>query len=377
MELSRNWKVLKAQNQGSGVKPISLADGELKEEARQTKRHRQRNRRKRNKENVRQGSRQTGGSTSSSGHQEKRSRRSESVNKATITPKGVLDGVPSGSDVQKRIDPDSFDAQLDADEFMHEFVDGLVQKSMRRSNGRSSPQVALEPDTNSQVSVQGSTKRLLRRPVEDSETEILSFLQRPMPVRITESFPLRFSSLPPPLPNPNSTNVGKFAAMDCEFVGIGPNGTRSELARVSIVNFNGFTILDEYVMPYHKVTNWRTWVSGITPDCMTNAIQFDEARERVVGILKGKILVGHAVYHDLQSLHLKHPYNSIRDTANHIPYKEAFADGKTPSLRLLAKKLLNLDIQGGEHSSVEDAKATMMVYRCDRDEFERRATGRR
>lgn len=36
--------------------------------------------------------------------------------------------------------------------------------------------------------------------------------------------------------------------------------------------------------------------------------------------------------------------------------------GSTPSLKRLAKELLNIDIQSGEHSSVEDARAAMQLY---------------
>ncbi|KAH9640133.1 hypothetical protein HF086_002793 [Spodoptera exigua] len=34
----------------------------------------------------------------------------------------------------------------------------------------------------------------------------------------------------------------------------------------------------------------------------------------------------------------------------------------TPSLKRLAKEILGIDIQSGEHSSVEDARAAMQLY---------------
>ena len=37
------------------------------------------------------------------------------------------------------------------------------------------------------------------------------------------------------------------------------------LARVSIVNYNGHTIYDKFVRPIDRVTDYRTWVSGVTP----------------------------------------------------------------------------------------------------------------
>ena len=43
--------------------------------------------------------------------------------------------------------------------------------------------------------------------------------------------------------------LGKFVAMDCEMVGVGEDGGRSVLARVSIVNFHGQVLMDRYVKP--------------------------------------------------------------------------------------------------------------------------------
>jgi RNA exonuclease 4 len=60
------------------------------------------------------------------------------------------------------------------------------------------------------------------------------------------------------------SRIGKFVAIDCEMVGVGPGGIDSALARVSIVNYHGVVLLDKYVKPGEKVTDLRTKVSGIT-----------------------------------------------------------------------------------------------------------------
>jgi len=49
--------------------------------------------------------------------------------------------------------------------------------------------------------------------------------------------------------------------IDCEMVGT--EGNRSSLARASIVNYNGIVIYDKYVRPNDRITDYRTWVSGI------------------------------------------------------------------------------------------------------------------
>ena len=46
------------------------------------------------------------------------------------------------------------------------------------------------------------------------------------------------------------------------------------LARVSIVNYNGHIVYDKYVKPRGNITNYRTWVSGITPYHLKTAIPF-------------------------------------------------------------------------------------------------------
>lgn len=56
---------------------------------------------------------------------------------------------------------------------------------------------------------------------------------------------------------------GKFLALDCEMVGVGEAGQESSLARVSLINYHGFVILDEFVKQKERVTDWRTEWSGI------------------------------------------------------------------------------------------------------------------
>lgn len=168
-----------------------------------------------------------------------------------------------------------------------------------------------------------------------------------------------------------SKEIGKYIAMDCEFVGVGPEGKESALARISIVNYFGHVVFDEFVKPREKVVEWRTWVSGIKPEHMKNAITFKEAQEKTADILEGRILVGHALKHDLEALMLSHPKSLLRDTSRHLPFRKLYAKGKTPSLKKLTKEVLKISIQEGEHSSVEDARATMLLYKKEKTEFEK------
>lgn len=60
--------------------------------------------------------------------------------------------------------------------------------------------------------------------------------------------------------------VTRAVAMDCEMVGVGPEGEESILARCSMVNQFGKCIYDKFVRPTERVTDYRTAVSGIRPD---------------------------------------------------------------------------------------------------------------
>ena len=64
--------------------------------------------------------------------------------------------------------------------------------------------------------------------------------------------------------------IGRYVAIDCEMVGVGLDGIESALARVTIVNYYGVIILDKYVRPMERVTDFRTEVSGITPKLLIN-----------------------------------------------------------------------------------------------------------
>ncbi|XP_039965862.1 RNA exonuclease 4 [Bactrocera tryoni] len=163
----------------------------------------------------------------------------------------------------------------------------------------------------------------------------------------------------------------KYVAIDCEMVGVGHNGQDDMLARVSIVNKQGEVLLDKFVKPWIKVTDYRTSVSGIRPKDIENGEDFHLVQDEVVELLQGKILVGHAIRNDLAVLHIKHPYKNIRDTARYKPLCRLVSNGRTPSLKLLSQAILGMEIQIGEHNSVEDARAAMKIYNCLSGDWEK------
>ncbi|KAL9127349.1 MAG: hypothetical protein Q9217_003763 [Psora testacea] len=169
----------------------------------------------------------------------------------------------------------------------------------------------------------------------------------------------------------SAAEAGKYVAIDCEMVGVGPDPDReSALARVSMVDYHGRQLYDSFVQPKELVTDYRTHVSGITPQLLRSARTLGVVQADVAKLLNGKVLVGHALRNDLHALLLGHPQRDIRDTSRHPAFR-LLAGGRTPSLKRLAKEVLGVDIQGGEHSSIEDARAAMLLFRREKEGFER------
>uniref|UniRef100_A0A8C6WU36 RNA exonuclease 4 n=1 Tax=Neogobius melanostomus TaxID=47308 RepID=A0A8C6WU36_9GOBI len=161
----------------------------------------------------------------------------------------------------------------------------------------------------------------------------------------------------------------KAVAIDCEMVGVGYDGEDSILARVSLVNLFGKCIYDKYVKPTEKVTDYRTHVSGIRPEDIRDGEDINTVRKEVAEILQGRIVVGHAIHNDLKILLLDHPKKKIRDTQKYEPFRK-IAKSKRPALRVLCREVLNVKVQQGEHSSVQDAQATMRLYTTVKKQWE-------
>ena len=174
----------------------------------------------------------------------------------------------------------------------------------------------------------------------------------------------------------------QYMALDCEMVGIGPEGKQSALARVSITNWNGETVLDTFVQVPDRVTDFRTYVSGVRAKDIqksknSNAMELHACRKKVADIIHQKILIGHSLKNDFDALMLGHPKHLIRDTARYKPFMRASGRNggklRPRKLRDLVKEHVGLIIQkeGEAHTSVEDAQATMELYKSVRQQWEK------
>ncbi|XP_048886626.1 apoptosis-enhancing nuclease [Brienomyrus brachyistius] len=186
------------------------------------------------------------------------------------------------------------------------------------------------------------------------------------------------SAASPPVSGRNSpcpcANPAKVVAIDCEMVGTGPGGRFSEVARCSTVNYHGEVLYDKYIQPLRPVVNYRTRWSGISQQHLVNAVPFDRAQREILQLLKGKVVVGHALHNDFRALGFVPPRHLIRDTSRSRELRRLcdFPLRGSVSLKNLAKTLLHRKIQTSRqgHCSVEDAIAAMDLYKLVETQWE-------
>lgn len=167
-----------------------------------------------------------------------------------------------------------------------------------------------------------------------------------------------------------------YFALDCQMVGVGPEGLDSALARVSIVNWDGKIVLDTYVQVSEPVTDYRTFETGITEEHINSdrAMPIEEVQNLVSILLTGKILIGHALENDLKALCLSHPWTDIRDTAKYVPFMTKidqpsvlnlrdFPQFRPRKLNELVSEKLGIEIQTA-------GMAAMALYKSVRSEWE-------
>lgn len=77
---------------------------------------------------------------------------------------------------------------------------------------------------------------------------------------------------------PYLARVTPILALDCEMV---ETEAGDAVGRVSIVNYNGKTVYDKFVRPEKKIVDYRSHVSGITPEALKKGISFAQCKSEV------------------------------------------------------------------------------------------------
>ncbi|KAK3036312.1 hypothetical protein RJ639_031284 [Escallonia herrerae] len=135
------------------------------------------------------------------------------------------------------------------------------------------------------------------------------------------------------------------------------------MAQHANVNKWGNVVYDEHVRPVDRVVDFRTDISGIRLRDLRR--DFCVVQKELI---KGRILVGHALRNDLKALLLSHSKTDIRDTSEYQPFLK---ESRSRALRHLADEFLGVTIQNGEHCPIEDARAAMVLYQKNKKVWER------
>ena len=156
-------------------------------------------------------------------------------------------------------------------------------------------------------------------------------------------------------------------AIDCEMV-LTSDDVYS-LARISVIDWAGSTILDSYVKPTLPIKNYFTQFSGITPAHLENVTTtLANIQTRLLELFTpSTVLLGHSLESDLAAMKLTHPF--IVDTS--LIYPHPRGPPLRSSLKFLTQKYLRREIQnagGAGHDSVEDARAVLdlVKLKCEK-----------
>lgn len=192
---------------------------------------------------------------------------------------------------------------------------------------------------------------------------------------------------------PHYDILTKKIAIDCEMM---RSNIGQVLGRVSVVNYKGETIFDTFVC-YPKainIINIYEEFSGIDwndIDPQNGAQLFSEVQAHLVELLRDRIVIDHDIQKDLKVISMDLPSHilrlqsvaqrltpatfdmTVRDTQKYSRYRQYVNRDahQGPSLKNLALEMLGRPIKQSEVSSVEDAIATMEIYRNAEADIER------
>ncbi|CAN6702704.1 unnamed protein product [Malus baccata var. baccata] len=170
-----------------------------------------------------------------------------------------------------------------------------------------------------------------------------------------------------------STRGTQVVALACKMVGGGSDGSLDLCAKVCLTDEYDNIIFQSYVKPLLPVTNYR-YITGIRPEYLRDAMPLRQVQKKIQDFLcngepmwkirprggKARILVGHGLDHDLDSLQFEYPQVMIRDTAKYPPLMKT--SKLSNSLKYLTQAYLGYEIQTGIQDPYEDCVATMKLY---------------
>ena len=173
-----------------------------------------------------------------------------------------------------------------------------------------------------------------------------------------------------PLPKTHKLST-PIIAIDCEMVVC--TDSQKHLARLSIVNFNRHTLFDEFIKPELPVKNYLNHITNIDSFKLQTAHSLAHYLPIIQNIINDKTIVGHTLSSDFEALKIEINERQKRDISEFSFFKnEKFKVG----LKDLTDRYLNMKIQDGKHSSVEDARAALELYKLYKQEIDRETKDR-
>ncbi|GBG32270.1 PAB-dependent polyA-specific ribonuclease subunit PAN2 [Hondaea fermentalgiana] len=173
---------------------------------------------------------------------------------------------------------------------------------------------------------------------------------------------------------------GDLVAIDCEMVALSTEEfyTNSEgrkvvtqepqlsLARVSCTCEDEKVFIDDYIRTPDEVVDYLTRFSGLVPGDLDPALSKHHLVPLRIAYLKlrrlvdrGCIFVGHGLRQDFHIINIFVPPEQVRDTVHlfRIP------DNRMLSLSFLSSVVLQQEIQGKTHDSIEDALMALRLFK--------------
>lgn len=131
-------------------------------------------------------------------------------------------------------------------------------------------------------------------------------------------------------------------SLDCEFC---QTESGNQLARISVVNYDGKVVYDEVVKPKDEITNYATRYSGMTKEVLDKATTTeDDVRDKLKLLISASdIVVGHSLLSDFNVLKMVH--GKVVDTC--VIYDHHRKKPYKASLKWLCETYLNRQIQQG------------------------------
>ncbi|KAH7914505.1 hypothetical protein BJ138DRAFT_1133350 [Hygrophoropsis aurantiaca] len=135
------------------------------------------------------------------------------------------------------------------------------------------------------------------------------------------------------------------------------------LSRVSVTDYRGNILLDTFVRPTQPISDYRHIETGLQFTDLVHAPFFHHVQMSVAALIKGKLIVGHALWNFLSVMGLNHPAIDTRDLALFLPFRRTMQFNGIMSLRVLVKRFMERNIGGGYEHPLEFARASIDLFR--------------